>query len=114
MRKNNGFGATRAIHHRMDDIEIFPITKEQLDALERGAVSDLFLEIGLCLVSVFASFLCSLIVLDFTTSPKAFDFFMVICIVSGISSIIMFLLWWRNRKDKNKLITKIKSQKIEE
>lgn len=114
MRNNNGFGTTKAIRHKMDDIEIFPVTKDQLEDLGKGTNSDLFLEIGLCLTSIFGSFLCSLVVLDFVNNSKAFVFFLIVCIVSGVLSIIMLLLWWRNRKDRNKLILKIKSQKIEE
>ena len=114
MRRNNGFGTTRIIRHKMGDIEIFPVTKEQLEQIEKGTNSDLFLEIALCLVSVFASFLCSLIVVDFVKYPTTFTFFLMVCIISGITSIIMFLLWWRNRQSKHELIEKIRSQAIEE
>lgn len=114
MRENNGFGATKAIMHKMDDIEVFPVTKDQLDLLENGSNSDLFLEIAICLVSVFASFLCSLISLDFTSNEVAFNVYLVICLVTGPSSVVLFLLWWRNRKHKNTLIQRIKSQEIEE
>ena len=98
----------------MGDIEVFPVTKEQLEEFEKGSNSDLFFEIALCLISVFASFLCSLIVVDFVKHPKTFNFFLTICIISGITSTIMFLLWWRNRKSKHELISKIRSQAIEE
>lgn len=114
MRKNNGFGSTKAIYHQMHDIEIFPVTDDQLDELEKGTNSDLYLEFGLCLISVFASFLCSLLVLDFSSSPKAFQFYSVICVVTGPFAILLLILWWRNRKDTTKLINKIRSQKKEE
>lgn len=114
MRKNNGFGTTRIIRHKMGDIEVFPVTKEQLDEIEKGSNSDLFLEIALCLISVFASFLCSLLVIDFVSYPNAFNFYLFICIISGLASIIMFVLWWRTRKNKHELINKIRSQAIEE
>lgn len=114
MRKNNGFGTTKAIFHKLDDIEVFPVTNEQLDQLEKGSSSDLFLEIGLCLVSVFASFFCSLVVLEFSNTPKAFVFFLLVCILSGLLSVIMLLLWHRSRKDKSDIITKIRSQAKED
>lgn len=114
MRKNNGLGTTRIIHHKMDDIEVFPIRIDQLDLLEKGSNSDLFLEIGLCLVSIFGSFLCSLLVVDFTTNHKAFEFFLIVCIISGIISAVMLILWYRNRNSKSEIIQKIKSQKVEE
>lgn len=113
MRENNGFGTTKAILHKLDDIEIFPVTADQLDELEKGSNSDLFLDFGIALASIFASFLCSLIVLDFEKSPKAFVFFVIICTVTGILATLMFALWGLNRKNKHQLINKIRKQSVE-
>lgn len=112
MRKNNGFGDTKAIIHQMDDINVYPVTDNQLDELEKGSNSDLYLEISLCLVSVFASFLCSLIVLNFNNTPKAYDFYAIVCIVTSIGSLTFLLLWYRNRKSNKNIIKKIRNQKI--
>ena len=113
MRKSSGFGMTKTIVHKMDDIEVFPVTKDQLTQLEKGTNADLFLEVGLSLISICGSFLCSFLVIDFTTAPKTYNTFLIICLTSGIASIIMLFLWGRNRKDKNELIKKIKSQEID-
>lgn len=113
-RENNGFGTTKAIHHKLNDIEIFQVTAEQLDEIKKNSSSDLFLEIALCLISIFGSFLCSLLVVDFITYPKAYNTFLIVCCVTGLTSIIMFLLWWRTRQDKTQIIDKIKQQPVEE
>lgn len=114
MRENNGFGSTKAIYHQLDDIEIFPVTKEQLDGLEKGSASDLFLEFAIGLSSIFASFLCSLIILDFKDNSKAFVVYTIICSISGLASAILFFLWRLFRKERNSIIKKIREQKVAE
>lgn len=112
MRNNNGFGDTKAIIHQMDDINVYPVRDDQLDELEKGSNSDLYLEISLCLVSVFASFLCSLVVLDFDNTPKAYNFYTIVCIVTTIGALTFLLLWYRNRKSSKSIIRKIRNQRV--
>ena len=114
MRENNGFGSTKAIYHQLDDIEIFPITKDQLDGLEKGSSSDIFLEFAIGLSSIFASFLCSLLVLDFTNHTKAYIIYTIICSLSALAAVILFILWWYFRKEKNDTIKKIRDLKLAE
>ena len=70
-RRNNGFGETEAARHRIEKIDIYEVTKEEIEELCSNSTSDLCLEFAIASVSIFASFLCSLLVADFSSSPMA-------------------------------------------
>ena len=114
MRKNNGFGDTKAILHQMNDFNVYQVTDSDLEQIESGSNSDLYLEIALCSISVFASFLCTLLTLDFKDNTKVYSFYITVAILSAITAVVFLLLWHRNRRNARSIIDKIKSQKVVE
>lgn len=114
MRKNNGFGDTKAILHQMNDFNVYQVTDSDLEQIESGSNSDLYLEIALCSISVFASFLCTLLTLDFKDNTKEYPIYVIVTIVSAIAAVVFLLLWHRNRRNARSIIDKIKSQKVVE
>lgn len=113
-RRNNGFGETEAARHSIEKIDIYEVTKEEIDGLCSNSTSDLCLEFAIASTSVLASFLCSLLVADFSNSPKASTVYFVVTILSAISSLFFFILWWRKRKDKQIVKDKILSRPVME
>lgn len=115
MRKNNGFGDTKAILHQMNDFNVYQVTDSDLEQIESGSNSDLYLEIALCSISVFASFLCTLLTLDFNNNnTKEYPIYVIVTIISAIAAVVFLLLWYRNRRNARSIIDKIKSQKVVE
>lgn len=106
-RRNNGFGDTEAVRHRIKKIDIYEVTKEDIETLSNNNISDLFFELAIAFASICASFLCSLLVCNFNSSPVAFVIFFIIVIVTSVSAIICGLIWWRKRKNKNAKMTEI-------
>lgn len=106
-RRNNGFGETEAARHRIEKIDIYEVTKEEINELCSNSTSDLCLEFAIASVSILASFLCSLLVADFSKSPKAFVVYLVVTILTTISSLFFFILWGRKRKNKQSVKDKI-------
>lgn len=113
MRKNNGFGDTRAKRHEIEDIDIYEVMDSELDILQSASSSDLFLDFGIGLASIFGSFLCALLTLHIEDiSNTKFVIFLLICIVSGVATLVLFSLWLFSRKSKAETIAKIKSRKV--
>lgn len=113
MRKNNGFGDTRAKRHEIEDIDIYEVLDSELNILQSASSSDLFLEFGIGLASIFGSFLCSLLTLHIENiSNTKFVVFLIICIVSGGATLVLLSLWLIFRKSKSEAIAKIKSRKV--
>ena len=109
-RDNNGFGETKAIRHRIEKIDIYEVTEDELSKLTSNKASDIYLEFAIALVSIFASFLCALLVADFKTYPVAFVVFLLVTIVTGIISLMLFCLWYRFKGKKNDILRKIRER----
>ena len=113
MRKNNGFGDTKAKRHEIEDIDIYEVLETELDILEKNSVSDLCLEFGIATTSVFFSFLCALLVFDFDKqSLKVYNFFLFTCIISFLASLILLSIWGTTHKNKKEIINKVKARKV--
>lgn len=113
-RRNNGFGETEAARHRIEKIDIYEVTKEEIEELCSNSTSDLCLEFAIASVSIFASFLCSLLVADFSSSPMASSVFLIVTILTAISAMFFSMLWWRQRKDWQIVKDKILDRPIKE
>ena len=113
-RQNNGFGETEAARHSIVKIDIYEVMKDEIDELCSNSTSDLCLEFAIASLSIFASFLCSLLVADFSSSPKASSVFLIVTILSAISFLFFAMLWWRKRKDKQIVKDKILNRPVRE
>ena len=113
-RRNNGFGEAEAARHRIEKIDIYEVTKEEIEELCSNSTSDLCLEFAIASVSIFASFLCSLLVADFSSSPMASSVFLIVTILTAISAMFFSMLWWRQRKDRQIVKDKILDRPVKE
>lgn len=88
---------------------VYFVNEAELNVLERGSISSLYLTFGLCLLSICCSFL---IVLLSTTIPsdRIFDIFVIITSVSFISSFILLVLWRRTDDETEKIIRCIRER----
>lgn len=111
-RDNSGFGSTPIIRHKIEKFETYEVKSEELDILSKNSTSDLFLEFGIFCGSIFFSFLCSLLVLDFESSPKAFYTYICISILSFILFVLFIIIWYRMRAKRDEIIDTIKSRKV--
>lgn len=51
-----GSGEARVVTHKVEQIDIYEITENELSQLEKGTDSDLYLQFSIALLSVFVSF----------------------------------------------------------
>lgn len=90
------------------DINVYLVSEERLDQLAEGSPASLLLNFGLTLGGIFLSFLSSL--LAATLSDRAFIVFVTVCVVSGVSSLILLAAWWRSHRQVGNLLKQIKDQ----
>lgn len=105
-----GVGEARVVTHKVEQIDIYEVTENELNQLEKGTDSDLYLQFSIALLSVFVS----LTVCFFTTTfedDKVFYGFVCVDAICLIIGAILLLLWNRNRKEKSDIIQGIKNRK---
>ncbi len=94
---------------RVDSLSLFEITEHELNVLESGSPSSLFLNFALLLLSTAVSFL---IALTSTTiaSDRVFTVFVVIVVLGFISGLILLVLWWKNRQSTASIVARIRQR----
>ena len=97
--------------HKVDQIDIYEVTENELFQLENGTNSDLYLEFSISLLSIFVSTLASLLTATFENKVVLTAFICVAVLTFIIGSFLLFL-WYRNRQQKKTIIEKIKGRKL--
>lgn len=112
MRTSNGLGDTEVVQHKMSAIHVYPISEQDLDNLATATSSGLYLEIALCLLSICASFVCNLFVIEETANPKAYWVYWIVIVSTGAIGLVLLLIWWNTKSRKEDIVKKIKSQPV--
>lgn len=107
--ENSGEKPFKIKRGRVDSLSLFEITEHELNILESGSPSSLFLNFALLLLSAATSFL---ITLTSTTisSDRVFAVFTIIAVTGYIAGIVLFMLWWRNRQSTATIIKRIRQR----
>jgi hypothetical protein len=92
---------------RLSSLDIYEVTKEELDALEQGAPCSLFLNLAIAFASTGVSFFTALVT-GTISSGVLFDIFVIIVAVSLAAGTVMTLLWWRSQTSLKELTQKIR------
>lgn len=101
-----GLGGTKIKIIPTSEIKIYQVKESELEQLEHGGQSDLFLEIGIACISVCVSFAISL----FTTKTSLIVLVIFTCIalITAIAGIVLLFLWHRCKKSRKDVIDRIK------
>jgi hypothetical protein len=94
---------------RVPPVAIYEITKSELDALEQGAPSALFLNLAIFFWSTAGSFLTALLTANIQ-SAKVFMVFTIIVVVSTTASIVLTILWWNAYKTTRGVVDTIRKR----
>jgi hypothetical protein len=108
-----GEKAARIKIARVDSLVIYEVSEGELEIIERGSPNSTFLNFSIFLLSIFISFLIALITCSFNNNQKIFYIFLIVCLVSGILGVLLFIIWWRTRSDVDEVIKKIKDRIVE-
>lgn len=89
--------------------ENFEITDQELDVLENGSKSSIFLNFALLLLSIST---CFLVMLIFTTIPsdRVFAVITIIVVIGYLADAALFVLWRISRKSTAGVAEKVRSR----
>ena len=82
---------------RVASVDLYEIKDSELDLLEKGAPSGLYLNFSIFLLSISFSAIAALSTATFS-SGKIETLFMIIAVVGIIGGLLLLLLWWRTRE----------------
>lgn len=92
---------------RFDRLTIYEVSETELEIIEKGSPSSLYLNFSIFLLSTGTTFLIAL----FTTniaSVKVFSVFVIITVIGFILGLLLLILWLRTRKSVSATVCLIK------
>jgi len=93
----------------VDSICLYEVKEEELEILERGSPSSLYLNFSLFLISAAISFLASIIFVKID-SQKIFTIFVVIIVVGFVLGFILLVLWHRDFRSSTTVAKRIRNR----
>lgn len=98
---------------RVDSVDLFEVKEHELEILENGEPTGIYLNFSVFLLST--AFACILALSSATfSSPKMENTFLFIAIIGLIGGIFLLILWWKGRKSIKAIIKTIKSRILPE
>ena len=96
--------------HKFDSLTIYEVSESELDTIEKGSPSSIYLNFAIFLLSIAASFLASLLTNDYSNKQNTFIVFLLITIVGFVIGGFLIILWFRIKNDFDQTIKKIKDR----
>lgn len=108
-RPSSGSNGVEIRRGRVDSLSIFEITEAELDTLAKGSPGSIYLNFGIFLLSVGASFLATLLTVEIASLFK-FAVFVVLATVGLVGGAFLLLLWRRLRHEVEDVVRKIRDR----
>lgn len=106
---SSGENEVRIIRGKIGSVSLYEITDNELNLLEKGSPSSIYLNFAIFLFSIGISFFITLV----TTSIeeiKVYTSFLVFTIIGILGGSLLFFIWYRMKGEVSEVITKIKSR----
>ncbi len=94
---------------KLNSLDIYEITDDELERLERGGSDTTFLNFAIFTISVAASFIVSLFTIKIE-SDRIYIAFLTTIILGFLAGAILLILWWKSRRSTKGLVKKIKDR----
>ena len=107
--EDSGEQSVRIRRGQVDSLRLYENTDYELDTLERGTSSNLFLNFGIALLSISSSFFIALLTTEIP-SVAISTTFIAIAAASFGSGAVSLIVWYLTRHSTATLIQKIKNQ----
>jgi len=95
---------------RYDQIQLYEISEDELNQIERGSPSSNYLNFSIALLSVFLSFLAVLLTTHIP-NIRVYLIFVVICVATAISGGVLMIMWLRSNQSSKQVFAKIRARK---
>lgn len=107
--QNQNESLIRVRRGEVDSICIYDVTEDELETLEKGSPSSLYLNFSLFLVSAASSFLVSLL-FGGELSTNVFIVFVVVTVVGFVVGIVLLVLWYRDFRSSTSVGKRIRNR----
>jgi uncharacterized membrane protein YciS (DUF1049 family) len=97
---------------RVDSIDLYEVTEDELQELERGGEASNYLNFALALISIAISFAIALATTN--TTDRQFYVFLIIVVGTALAALIFGVIWWNNRRTVRQLAAKIRARMRQE
>lgn len=105
-------GSVPVRRHRMDSLDLYDVTEDELEILEKGPSTNTKLTIATALISTGISFVIALLITKIESVLIQTIFVVFATFGLGVG-IILLILWWRTDRDSVKpVIKRIKARKL--
>ncbi len=94
---------------RVNSVSLFEVTEQELEQLEQGTPSNLYLNFSILLITLSISFFIALSTAKIE-SERVFIVFTLVVIVGFIGSIILGVLWIKTKINLGNVVKKIRSR----
>ena len=111
-RTGAGFGGTKIIRHRLDKIDVYDITSNELKMLEQGTWSDYLFDIAIALLSISVILLVTLITVTFT-DVQLYVYFKYALVATAVLCAVSVIGWLLLRRAKSAIIETVRSRQPE-
>lgn len=95
---------------RVDSVDIYEIKDSELDLLEKGSPSGLYLNFSIFLLSIAFSALTALCTTTSFKDTLIQTVFVVVMVVGFILGVFFLILWYRGRQDVAEVIKEIRNR----
>lgn len=93
----------------LTSLSIYEVTDYELDILESGGPSSLYLNFSIFLISIGVSFFITLMTTEIP-KEKTYNFFLVSTILSLIIGVILLIIWRKSHASTTNLCVKIRGR----
>lgn len=95
---------------KFDSLTIYEVSESELDTIEKGTPTSIYLNFAIFLLSTSVAFFASLLTNDYSNKQNAFIVFLLITIVGFVVGTFLMILWLRTKNDFDQTIKKIKDR----
>lgn len=97
---------------RVDSIDLYEVTDDELQELERGGEASNYLNFALSLSSIAISF--SIALATTNTTDRQFYVFLIIIVGTALAALIFGVIWRSNRRTVQELAARIRARMRQE
>lgn len=96
---------------RLDSLMIYDVTETELNLLEKGTDSSIWLSFFIGTLSVAISFIISLLTVSWENNDTLKIIFICVSVIMGLAALLCLAFWLKGRGERNATIKTIRNRK---
>jgi hypothetical protein len=107
--ENVGDNEVSIVRGKVDSLSLYEITDHELDVLEKGSPSSIYLNFSIFLASIGASFLITIFSVEIH-DDRVFISFVIFAAIGAIGGLFLLILWYNLKSSVSDVVEKIKGR----